>query len=314
MNKNHALGGVLVGLFSGGLLGALIFNLTGSLDLPFGFLLMITFGAAGAAAGWFLGPAAMNWREKQIKPLAEREEYKSIFDRSHTVEPSGTYRVDFVRFGVLSLFAFFLGAWFISLTLSQDISYWIFAVFFFISAFYNLGKIIINIKKEIVLTLGGFHYRNRGVEKVLQWKDVKYIREKYFRFQYSLFPAKFDHHIILDLHNGDSIRLDRNLKNIDSLADHLQNSITKYQFPIALQQVKSGKELDFEIFQVNSTGIRYKDELLPWHEVDRIIVNLTRVQVQKKGKHWFNWADEKGWNLPNLRLFALIANEYTRVI
>ncbi len=314
MNKNHALGGVLVGLFGGGLLGALIFNLTGSLDLPFGFLLMMIFGAAGAAAGWFLGPAVMNWREKQIKPLAERAEYKRILDRSHAVEPSGTYRVDYLRFGVLSLVAFFLGAWFISLTLSQDNSLWIFAVFFFISALYNLGKILINIKKEFVLTPQGFIYRNRGIERVLQWKDVKYIREKYFRLQYSLFPAKFDHHVILDLHNGDSIRLDRNLKDIDKLADHLQNSITKHHLPIALHRVKSGREVDFEIFQINSNGIRYKGEPLSWHEVDRIIINLTRVQVQKKGKQWFNWADEKGWNLPNLRLFALIANEYTRVV
>ena len=157
MNKDHALGGLVIGLLGGAVLGAFIFSISGSLDLGFGMLLILIVALASAAIGWFVGPSIMNWREKQRKPLTDRKEYQNIVDhqKSETVDIHGavettkTFKVDLFRLGGLSLLFFAIGAYCLFLTWYQGINVWIyFVIFFAFLTIFNVAKIVLNADKS----------------------------------------------------------------------------------------------------------------------------------------------------------------------
>jgi hypothetical protein len=323
MNQNHELGGLVVGLLAGALLGALIFSLLGSLNLGFGLLLILLVALASAGIGWFVGPAFMKWRENQIKPLTEREEYRGIVEQRKLeiidipglVETTKTFQVDLLRLGGLSFFFFMLIIVFVFLTWYQDIFQWIyFAAFFAVLALFNLMKIIRNSNKSVEISSQGIKYKTKNGARLIEWKEVEFIWEKQERIQYSLFPIKHEHYVVLDLRDGNSIKLDRNLKDFGMLANLLHEGVTRIQLPIAMRGLKNGATIDFKILKLNEKGIFYKNKSISWQDIDRILMNHARVMIQKTGKNWVSWADIKGWDLPNLRLFALIANEYTKVV
>jgi len=63
INKDHTLGGLVIGLLGGAVLGAFIFFISGSLDLGFGLLLILIVALVSAGFGWFVGPVIMNLRK-----------------------------------------------------------------------------------------------------------------------------------------------------------------------------------------------------------------------------------------------------------
>jgi hypothetical protein len=323
MNQDHQLGGLVVGLLGGAVLGALVFSISGSLDLGLGMLLILILALVSAGLGWFVGPAIMNWREKQTKPLTERKEYRNIVDQDKieviskpsVFETGRSFQVDLLRLGGLTFFFFILVMFFLFLTWYQGIMEWIyFVVFFAFLTLLNLVKIVRNADKSVEIQLSGFEYKSGRQNRFIEWKEVDFIWEKQEKIQYGLVPIKNQHHLVLDLRDGNSIKLDRNLKDFKELADLLHEGVTRVQLPIALRGLKDGATIDFKICKLNAQGISYKKKSISWQEIDRILINQARVMVQKTGKNWVSWADIKGWDLPNLRLFALLANEYTKVV
>lgn len=322
MNQDHALGGLVIGLLGGAVLGAFIFSISGSLDLGFGMLLILIVALTSAALGWFVGPIIMNWSEKQKKPLTERKEYRNIVDhqKSENIDKQGAveaikiFKVDLLRLGGLSFLFFSIGVYCLFLTWYQGINVWIyFVIFFAFLTIFNLTKIVRNADKSIEISSMGFKYKSKNGIRLIEWKEVDYIWEKHEWVQVSLFPIRHEHSVKLELRDGVSIILDRNLKDIDNIANLLHEGVTRIQLPIAISGLKQGATIDFIILNLNEKGITYNNKSISWHEIDRILMNKARVMIQKTGKNWVSWADIKGWDLPNLRLFALIANEYTKV-
>lgn len=322
MNQDHALGGLVIGLLGGAVLGAFIFSISGSLDLGFGMLLILVVALASAAIGWFVGHSIMNWREKQRKPLPERKEYRKIIEHQKSedvvmhgsVDTTRTFKVDLFRLGGNSLLFFAIGIYCLFLTWYQGINVWIyFVIFFAFLTIYNVAKIVLNSDKSVEIKTNGFEYKSKSGVRFIEWKEVDYIWEKYERIQYSLFPMKHEHTVKFKLRDGVSIKLDRNLKDIRTLVNLLHEGVTRAHLPIAIDGLKRGATIDFIILKLNDKGITYNNKSISWEDIDRILVNKSGVMVQKMGKNWTSWAIIKGYDLPNLRLFALLANEYTKV-
>ncbi len=131
--------------------------------------------------------------------------------------------------------------------------------------------------------------------------------------QYSLFPIKYEHAVKMELRDGTFITLDRNLKDIAKLSNLLHEGITRVQLPIALNGLQREATIDFKILDLNSKGITHNNRSIEWQDIEKIIVKRSGVAIQKTGKNWTSWAIIKGYELPNLRLFALLANEYAKV-
>jgi hypothetical protein len=322
MERNYALGGILFGLLAGALLGAGIFSLTGSLNLGLGFTLMIIGALMGSVTGWFVAPIYMKWREKQIKPITEREEYKGILTQQNqegdpdpsTDSLSGTFHVDFIRLGGFALLYSSLSVGFIFLIWYQGISYWYFVIFFLVLALFNLGKLMLYAGTRLEINAQGFEHKIWGESRMIGWDDIDFIWETYSRIQFGLFPLQYTHHIKLDLYDGSTLKLNRNLGHFSTLTNLIQRGATSFQLPIALSRLENGGTIDFGVFKLNDKGLYFKNKNLVWSDIDRIVVMRERVQVQKTGKQWLNWADVKGWEVPNLRLFVLLANNHTKVI
>jgi hypothetical protein len=322
MNKDHALGGLLIGLLGGAVLGAFIFSVSGSLDLGFGMLLILIVALVSAATGWFAGPSIMTWWEKQRKPLSERKEYQNIVDHQQSehvdthgsVEETSKFSVDLFRLGGLALLFFGLAMYFLFLIWYQNTTIWIFFSLFFVGlTIFNLVKIVRNTDKSVEIRTKGFEYKSKSGARFIEWKEVDYIWEKYERIQYSLFPIKYEHVVKMELRDGTFIFLDRNLKGIGKLANLLHEGITRIQLPIAMNGLQRGATIDFRILHLNADGITHNNRSIGWQDVEKVIVKRSGVAIQKTGKNWTSWAMIKGSELPNLRLFALLANEYTKV-
>ena len=322
MNQDHALGGLVIGLLGGAVLGAFIFSVSGSLDLGFGMLLILIVALASAAIGWFAGPAIMNWREQNRKPLSKRKEYRNIvdgqisesIDTKGAVEKTRIFKVDLFRLGGNSLLFFAIGAYCLFLTWYQGINVWIyFVIFFAFLTIFNITKIVLNADKSVEIKTNGFEHKSKSGVRFIDWKEVEYIWDKYERIQYSLFPIRHVHIVKLELRDGVSIKLDRNLKNIGTLANLLHEGITRIQLPIAISGLQRGATIDFIILKLNEKGITFNNKSISWQDIEKILVKRSGVSIQKTGKNWTSWAIIKGEDLPNLRLFALLANEFTKV-
>jgi hypothetical protein len=177
-----------------------------------------------------------------------------------------------------------------------------------------LIRIIRHASKSVEINANGIEYKSQGHRRLIEWKDVNFIWEKQEKVQFGLFQIKHEHNVVLDLHDSDSIKLDRTLKDFGILTNLLHEGVTRIQYPIAIRGLKQGAIIDFIILKLNENGIIYKNKSISWQDIDRISMNHARVMIQKTGKNWVSWADIKGWDLPNLRLFALIANKYTKVV
>jgi len=322
MNKDHALGGLLIGLLGGAVLGAFIFSVSGSLDLGFGMLLILIVALGSAAIGWFAGPSIMTCWEKQRIPLSERKEYKNIVEHQKTepvdthgsVEDTRKFTVDLFRLGGLSLLFFGLAMYFLFLIWYQNTTVWIyFSLFFIFLTILNVARIVRNANKSVEIRTNGFEYKSKSGAKFIEWNDVDYIWEKYERMQYSLFPIKFEHAVKMELRDGTLITLDRNFKDVAIIANLLHEGITRIQLPIALKGLQRGATIDFKILNLNAKGITHNNRSIEWQDIEKIIVKRSGVAIQKIGKNWTSWAIIKGDDIPNLRLFALLANEYTKV-
>jgi len=194
MNKDHALGGLVISLLGGAVLGAFIFSISGSLDLGFGMLLILIVALISAAIGWFVGPVFMDWRDKQRKPLTERKEYQNIVDhqKSEHIDTQGavaetrTFKVDLFRLGGLSLLFFALGMYFLFLIWYQSTNVWIYFSLFFVGlTIFNVVKIIRNADKSVEIKTNGFEFKSKSGVRFIEWNEVDYIWEKYERIQYS---------------------------------------------------------------------------------------------------------------------------------
>jgi len=117
----------------------------------------------------------------------------------------------------------------------------------------------------------------------------------------------------LKLRDSVSIKLDRNLKEIETLSNLLHEGVTRIQLPIAINGLQRGATIDFIILKLNEIGMTYNNKSITWQDIEKIMVSRSGVTVQKTGKNWTSWAIIKGYDMPNLRLFALLANEYTKV-
>lgn len=322
MNKDHALGGLVIGLLGGAVLGAFIFSVSGSLDLGFGMLLILVVALASAATGWFVGPSIMTWWEKQRKPLPERKEYQKIVDhqKSEPVELHGAvdetnlFRVDLFRLGGLSFLFFAIGMYCLFLIWYQGENAWTYFVIFFVGlTILNVVKIVRNADKSVEIRTNGFEYKSKSGVRFIEWKEVDYIWEKYERNKFSLFPIKYEHAVKMELRDGTYIKLDRNLKGMGKLANLLHEGITRIQLPLALNGLQRGATIDFKILNLNPKGITHNKKSIDWQNIEKIIAKRSGVAIQKTGKNWTSWAIIKGYELPNLRLFALLANEYAKV-
>lgn len=322
MNKDHALGGLVIGLLGGAVLGAFIFSVTGSLDLGFGMLLILIVALASAATGWFVGPPIMTWWEKQRKPLPERKEYQKIVDhqKSEPGETHGTldekkiFKVDLFRLGGLSFLFFAIGMYCLFLIWYQGENVWIYFVLFFVGlTIFNVVKIARNTHKSVEIRTNGFEYKWKSGVRFIEWKEVDYIWEKYERNKFSLFPIQYEHTVKMELRDGTFIILDRNLKRIGKLANLLHEGITRIQLPIAINGLHRGATIDFKILNLTPKGITHNNKSIGWQDIEKIIVKRSGVAIQKTGKNWTSWAIIKGYELANLRLFALLANEYAKV-
>lgn len=321
MIKQFSLAGALTGLLLGALVGAIIFALSGNLDLSMGFLSMLIFALISGLIGSQLAPMLKAWldqgdgRLSGSRPLTEISERVKLEDEEspHHYVRSKEFPLDTRRLAGLFLLFTLIAISFGYLHLNFGSGFLFFASFFLIPSFYYLMRLIRNRGLNVQISQNGFSYNSSQQRFFISWDEIDKVYEKKQKYSWNFIPVWNIHNLKITIGDGKTIALSRILSRFKELADIIQSAVTEHQLPDALEEIANGGALDFDEFILTHQGIQHKEQFLPWHEVEKIMIYQARVQVRRTGKNWFNWAETKAWNIANFPQFVIIASRYSRV-
>lgn len=107
----------------------------------------------------------------------------------------------------------------------------------------------------------------RGRTDVYRWDDIKAVREV-------VHPVGNRYRITTN--DGRHLRLNYQIKNINTLGEAIMARVMDRLQPRALRQLEQGGTVNFGPLGVSREGLTYKDRHLPWEDVDRVSVSASR--------------------------------------
>jgi hypothetical protein len=118
-------------------------------------------------------------------------------------------------------------------------------------------------------------------------------------------PAKVLHRYTLEMADGTHIRLSSTIRKVAELADIIQRRVFERLLPQDLEQFERHERLEFGPVVINRDGIHTGRSLLPWTEVDRVVVNGRYLAILRKGS-WLCKSFVRVRRIPNVRLLLAI--------
>lgn len=324
MEKNESLGGVLTGLLLGAVVGAGIFAMKGSLNLRLGFVSMMVAAVVGAVIGYQVLKIRERSRTGNRPPMTNQspDEMSRGDLRMDGYDPqvpvsSQIYKVDALRLAILMVWMSLLGTGSFYLEWKSGgvgfSIFFVFAALFFGVALYHLATWFLNSGIQVTINSDGFLYYSGRDRWFIEWEAVDKVWERHQKTVWNGIPVRNIHTLTIVTRDGKRVRLSRTLGRIGFLAEGLQGAVTSYLLPRTIETLETGGSVDFVAFTITSQGIQRKQDFLPWHEVDKIIIYPGRIQVRRTGKNWLNWSEAKTWNVANFPLFKIVASQYAKV-
>lgn len=320
MRQNRPGAFLVIGLLLGGVAGAGVFYLSGSLNLKLGLGLMIGFSVFLSAIGWLAGkwivsrsearkdphsglPPVKNYVAWDIPP----QETEIVIQKSQPIyKPNKFANITSI---VLSLI-FAAGSGF--MIQFGGIFYLVPLVLLIYFAIYNYTSLSRYRGVHYQLAPTGLIIKSKKEQTLLEWKNIDRI---WVRNTKSKAPLKlfYIHHLRMLTKTGKTLQLDRNIKDFSKMEHDIQTAVTSALLPEANQKLNIGEQLRFGEYRISSQGIAYREKSLSWNEVSSISAGVEEIQVHKTGKNWTSWSITKSWVIPNYRLFVMLLSRYVAV-
>jgi len=173
---------------------------------------------------------------------------------------------------------------------------------------YNMVQIA---GRQIFLFQQGLIIEHKGQIQLLPWSQIAEVWQDITRHYRNGIYTGTTYRYTLRRGDGYQIKLNNNTAGISELGTAVTQGITRELVPRAMYSIRAGQTLTFGQFNINTQGIGYGRELIPWQQVEDVKVNRGYVSVKKAGK-FFNWGSTTVSRIPNFFVFLAISDEMIR--
>lgn len=144
-----------------------------------------------------------------------------------------------------------------------------------------------------------------------QPQTIRYEQIKNIYLTVTVINGVFTYVITLELKNGQKLKIDEHVANINDLRILLEEKLVEQQLPDAIATYKEGNSINFNNLQVSQAGLSTGKKTLAWSELESADIqrsaNSVYLKIRQKGNS-SDWAAQPRDTFPNLGLFFALMN------
>ena len=148
--------------------------------------------------------------------------------------------------------------------------------------------------------------RRKKDSQIIQYADVKALY-----IAVVVVNGVMNYVLTLDLQNGQKLKIDEHVNNVDNLRRLLEEQIVQHQLPSTIAQYQQGTPIQFNNLQVTQSGLTLGKKTLPWSEFESAEIkrsgSIVSLNIRQKG-NTKDWGSQPRDTFPNLALFFAIVN------
>ena len=165
-------------------------------------------------------------------------------------------------------------------------------------------------KKAGVIYQNGFAYSTfKGVQS-WKWENVRDITSSVLRQYTNGVYSGTIHIYILVNSQGEKIKLDDSLKDVEKMYDQIHKNSFPYRYERLANAYNSGKNVNFGTVSLSKTvGIQIGKKTYPWNEIEEVAIQNGMLSVKKKDGRWFSGAKSAVSLIPNLFVLLSIIDQ-----
>lgn len=170
-----------------------------------------------------------------------------------------------------------------------------------------------NWNKGVLLCEKGFALRtHRGVQP-WTWDEIASFTAAVTRHYTNGIYTGTTHAYTLLNKQGRRLVLSDVFKDVEKLAQAIEQAVTPRLYDRAAAQYNSGQTILFGPVAVSKAGIQVGKKTYPWQDVGEVSIHQGILKVSKKGGGWFSGASAPAYAIPNLRVLLSILDQVVGV-
>jgi len=166
-----------------------------------------------------------------------------------------------------------------------------------------------NWNKGAALYDRGFASRDRKGLRTWTWEDVLSLTSAVTRHYTNGIYTGTTHVYTLFNRKREKLVLNDVFKNVDQLAEEIEQKIFPLLYEPASEKYNSGQSLDFGSILISKTGLQIGKKTFAWAEVKDVSLQRGELKISRKDGGWFSGASISAANIPNLRVLLTIIDQ-----
>jgi hypothetical protein len=152
---------------------------------------------------------------------------------------------------------------------------------------------------------GFVHLSRGGIARVFPWAQISVFRHIVQTVRHGRVTGT-DYTYTVRRPDGESVVLDNNMYwEIAELGSMIEREVFQAQLPRSIEAVRAGQSVAFGQFEVGPHGIRNGQDIVPWGEVEQVVLEKGYVGVRTSGRRRTPKYDIA--TVPNIFVFAKLA-------
>jgi hypothetical protein len=173
------------------------------------------------------------------------------------------------------------------------------AIIWMIAALSHCNQRIYTFTQGLIETRG-------SVQDISRWEHIETVWVKvvksYSKTSYTYTVRRTD---------GKTFKFTSYLQNVVQLGGIIQQELVRAQMPRVTQAYNAGNTISFGPVNVNMQGLNNGKELIPWDQINSIVVRNGVLNVEKDGR-FLRWSSIKAQNVPNIALLQELVSYIAR--
>jgi hypothetical protein len=157
----------------------------------------------------------------------------------------------------------------------------------------------------------GFLYKKGSETRLFRWSEIENIKQEIVRMYVLFFPVESIYVYTIQKYNGESLELNKYIRNVQHLGALIQKESFKYLIPRVQELYNTGDKVSFGKFSISQAGIYNGKEILPWNMVASIKIDNGHILIKKAGQ-LLKWAYIPVSKIPNIYVFIYLVEEIIR--
>lgn len=130
----------------------------------------------------------------------------------------------------------------------------------------------------------GLTYREPGRELSVPWEDVTRVWQVKLEKSLKIGAMESRRRLMLGFRDGQTLEIPGFMERVKALRTIIEEETLRRLLPSALEDISNGKSISFGSFSIAGDGIRHRDTVLAWADLEKVQMGWVFLTIRKRGK------------------------------